>query len=163
ALSQTERVIVAVMRALQDVEVRGGTGLLVLDEPTSSLPVDEVELLFGAVRNVVRSGSGVLFVTHDIDEVFQISDRVTVLRDGRVVATLDRTAIDSQGLIKLIVVRELVDLYLPSTGHEATTVMKVSTLSGDVSRDVSFSLRKGEILGLTGLVGAGHDELPYLL
>jgi len=163
ALSQTERVIVAVMRALQDVEVRGGTGLLVLDEPTSSLPVDEVELLFGAVRNVVRSGSGVLFVTHDIDEVFQISDRVTVLRDGRVVATLDRTAIDSQGLIKLIVGRELVDLYPPSTGHEATTVMKVSTLSGDVSRDVSFSLRKGEILGLTGLVGAGHDEVPYLI
>jgi len=163
SLSQTERVIVAVMRALQDMEAGGGSGLLVLDEPTSALPVEEVGTLFAAVRQVTAAGSGVLFVTHDVDEVFRISDRVTVLRDGRLVATLERAWLDHQALVKLIVGRELVDLYPPSSGGGEGTVLEVRGLSGEHTAGVSFSVRRGEILGLTGLIGAGHDEVPYLV
>jgi ribose transport system ATP-binding protein len=162
-LSQTERVIVAVIRALGDVEASGGSGLLVLDEPTSALPLGDVDRLFSAVRQVTASGSGVLFVTHDVDEVFEISDRATVLRDGRAVATVDPSGMDHRALIKLIVGRDLVDLYPPAESNAEGRLLTVRSLSGAVAQDVSFSLRRGEILGLTGLVGAGHDELPYLI
>src|SRR4051812_7533145 len=93
-LSQTERVILGVIRALRDVEQGGGAGVLVLDEPTASLPVNEVDVLFDAMRRVTQAGSAVLFVTHHLDEVFAIADRVTVLKDGRVVATRAMGEID---------------------------------------------------------------------
>jgi ribose transport system ATP-binding protein len=162
-LSQAERVIVAVMRALQDVEAHAESGLLVLDEPTSALPAGEVELLFSSIRRVVGSGAGVLLVTHDVDDVFRVGDRVTVLRDGRRIATEDTPSLNEHSLITLIVGRELGELY-PHSGQAAEgRVLEVKGLTGRVARDVSFTLRPGEILGLTGLIGAGHDEVPYLI
>jgi ribose transport system ATP-binding protein len=163
SLTQTERVIVAVIRALQDVEAAGGRGLLVLDEPTSALPLGDVHRLFSAMRRVTAGGSGVLFVTHDVDEVFEISDRATILRDGHAVATVEPSRLDHRELVKLIVGRDLVDLYPPAADNAQGTLLTVHALSGDVAREVSFNLRRGEILGLTGLLGAGHDEVPYLI
>ena len=162
-LSQTEKAIVAVVRALQGFDELEGAGLLVLDEPTASLPENEVERLFAAVRRAKERGSSVLFVSHRLDEVLEISDRVSVLRDGRLVATRATSSLDERSLVALILGRDLGELY-PDIAHSpAAPVLEVSTLSGAVARAVSFALREGEILGLTGLVGAGHDEVPYLL
>lgn len=162
-LSQAQRVIVAVMRALQDVQGRSHSGLLVLDEPTSALPAHEVDLLFAAMRTVAASGVGVLFVTHDLDEVFHITDRVTALRDGRRVATVRTPDLNHDSLVGLVIGRKLGQLYPPSKGRAGATLLRVSGLSGETVQDVSFDLRRGEILGLTGLIGAGQDELPYLI
>jgi ribose transport system ATP-binding protein len=162
-LSQTERAIVAVLRGLQDVDELGG-GLVVLDEPTASLPANEVHRLFDAVRRVTEQGSSVLFVTHRVDEVLEICDRASILREGKLVATVAVAETDEAGIVRLIVGRDLGDLY-PEVEHDTagTTVLSAEAISGAVVRDVSFSVREGEILGLTGLLGAGHDEVPYLL
>jgi ribose transport system ATP-binding protein len=161
-LTQSERAIVAIARALQDLDAVQ-EGLLVLDEPTASLPEEEVGRLFQALRRVRAEGSAVLFVSHKLDEVLEISDRVSVLRDGRLVATRATAGLDQAALIQLVLGRTLSELY-PQVAHRpAATLVEVAGLSGAVARDVSFAVRAGEILGLTGLVGAGHDELPYLL
>ncbi|MBD0328810.1 MAG: sugar ABC transporter ATP-binding protein [Thermoleophilia bacterium] len=162
-LAQTEKAIVAIVRALQDLEQWAGGGLLVLDEPTASLPEDEVRRLFAAVEHAKERGSSVLFVTHRLDEVLAISDRVSVLRDGRLVATRPTSELDHASLVTLILGRELGELYPPVEHRPAATVLEVRGLAGSVVRDLSLALREGEVLGLTGLVGAGHDELPYLV
>lgn len=162
-LSQAERSIVAIMRAVQDVEEREEPGLLVLDEPTASLPANEVEMLFVMMRRVAAWGWAVLFVTHDVGEVFAITHRVSVLRDGRHVATRRTSDLDEAELVRLIIGRDLGALYPDTTSHAAGTVVQVRGLSGKAVEDVSFDVLKGEILGITGLVGAGYDELPYLI
>jgi ribose transport system ATP-binding protein len=163
-LSQTDKAILGIARALQDLEEIGGGGLLVLDEPTASLPEREVQDLFAAIRQVREGGSSVLFVTHRLEEVFEISDRVTVLRDGRNVATLATTELDHRSLVKLITGRELGHLY-PAIPHPASRrrLARVTDLAGPTLRGVSFDIYEGEILGLTGLLGAGHEDVPYLL
>ena len=161
-LSQAERAIVALVRALYDLEQQGA-GLLVLDEPTAALPAHEVHRLFDAIRAVRDVGSGVLIVTHNLDEVFEITDRVSVLRDGRLVAVRTTAELDERQLIALIVGRKLGDTHPHSPRTASDTSLEVVALSGEVVDAVSFSARRGELLGLTGLVGAGHDEVPYLV
>jgi ribose transport system ATP-binding protein len=169
SLGRTERAIVAIIRALDDMRTLAGEGgpdrggLLVLDEPTASLPEDEVRLLFETMRRVTESGSSVLFVTHRLEEVLAVCDVVSVLRDGRHVATERTRALDEPRLIELILGRPLDALY-PDVEHEAAEpVLEVAGLGGATVRDVSFRVRSGEIVGLTGLVGAGYDEVPYLV
>lgn len=110
-LSQTQRAIVAIARSLHALEEDTGNGLLVLDEPTVSLPEHEVELLFDAVRQVTAAGSGVLFVTHRLEEVLAICRRVSILRDGRLVATAAVADLDERSLVRLIVGAELGEFY----------------------------------------------------
>jgi ribose transport system ATP-binding protein len=162
-LSRAERTIVAIVRALQDLREDAHRSLLVLDEPTASLPAHEVDVLFDAMRRITVTGCAVLFVTHDLDEVFRVCDRVSVLRDGRRVATLRAGDLDQHSLVELIVGRDPGDLYPAVESHAAAPVLEVRGISGDVARDVALTVRRGEVVGLTGLVGAGHDELPYLL
>jgi ribose transport system ATP-binding protein len=162
-LSQSERAVVAIMRALHDLDGHEGHGLLVLDEPTAALPAHEVHRLFDAIRRVRSAGSGVLIVTHNLDEVFEITDRVSVLRDGRLVADRPTDELDETGLIRLIVGREPGVLYPAAETLASETALEVIELRGRVADGVSFSVRRGEVLGLTGLVGAGHDEVPYLV
>lgn len=162
-LSQTERAIVAIARALDDIESTTGSGLLVLDEPTVSLPEHEVHLLFEAVRRVTGKGSAVLFVTHRLEEVLDVGDQVSVLRDGRRVATEATANLDEDSLVRLIVGADLGELYPSVTERVTDPVLTVTGLSGSIARNVSFIVHAGEILGLTGLVGAGHDEVPYLI
>jgi ribose transport system ATP-binding protein len=162
-LSQTERAIVAIVRAVHDVEEHRGSGLLVLDEPTAALPAHEVHRLFGAVRTIAGLGSGVLIVTHNLDEVFSITTTVSVLRDGRVVASVPTAEIDEPRLIGLIVGRELAPPAAPLEQRAGSTALAVAGLRGSLVEGVSFEARAGEILGLTGLVGAGHEEIPYLI
>jgi ribose transport system ATP-binding protein len=162
-LRPTERAVLAVARAVADVEAARGRGLLVLDEPTTALPAHEVELLFEAVRRVTEAGSAVLFITHNLDEVLAVADRVSVLRDARLVATEPVAGLDEDSLIALILGRELGELYPELPARERDPVMVIRGLGGRVAHDVSLTLRSGEIVGLTGLIGAGHDEVPYLI
>src|SRR4051794_28107702 len=109
-LPQGTRAVIAIARAVQEIE-RFERGLLILDEPTPYLSRDAVGRLFEAMRHVAADGIAILFVSHRLEEVHQITDRVTVLRDGRVVATADTPALDADDLIEMIVGRRLEDLY----------------------------------------------------
>jgi ribose transport system ATP-binding protein len=162
ALSAAERAMVALARSLDEIS-HVERGLLVLDEPTAYLPRHDVEELFAAVREVTARGCGVLFVSHRLDEVLTICDRVTVLRDGRKIDTAKTAGSSEAKLMTMIVGRELQKLAerMPTRRDEA--VLAVRGLGGKVARDASFDLNRGEIVGLTGLVGMGHDEIPYLL
>jgi ribose transport system ATP-binding protein len=158
-----ERAVVGLIRALQAVEATGGAGLIVLDEPTVSLPEHEVELLFEAVREVAAAGSGVLFVSHRSDEVLALSDEVSVIRDGRITGNQRTATLDSQSLVNLIVGRELGQLYPGAHSSAGEEVLSVKGLTGPTIRDASFGVAAGEIVGLAGIAGAGHNEVPHLL
>lgn len=158
-LSRTERSLVAIARAL-DCE----TKVLVLDEPTSSLTAADVDRLFDVLHELRRAGVGMLYVSHRLDEVFRISDRVVVLRDGKVVATKPTNETNPFELIQLIVGHRLSEVYrragLPQDESPRLSVRNLRT--GHVS-DACFEARRGEILGLTGLKGAGQLEVRRAL
>jgi ribose transport system ATP-binding protein len=158
-LSAAERAAVAIMRALQEWD-ETRPGLLVLDEPTASLNRGEVDALFREVRRLAGRGAGVLFVTHMLDEVLELADRVTVLRDGRVVAEGEPVAeLDERRLVQLIVGRSVAELY-PGTGRQiGRPVLEVEQLYGVGLRGVNLKVHAGEVLGIAGLVGSGRETL----
>lgn len=158
-LSAAERAAVAIMRALQDWDT-DRPGLLVLDEPTASLNRGEVEALFREVRRIAQQGAGVLFVSHMLDEVLSLADRVTVLRDGKVVAAGEPVdALDERRLVELIVGRSMSDLY-PDTDHVVgRPVMEAEMVVGVALRGVNLKIHEGEVLGIAGLVGSGREEI----
>lgn len=159
-LSAAEQAAIAIVRALQDWE-ENTAGLLVLDEPTASLNRREVEALFREVRRVAAMGAGVLFVSHMLDEVLDLADRVTVLRDGKVVAAgVSTDHLDQKRLVDLIVGRPIGELYpavmAPASG---TPVLEVESVFGITLRGVSFKIHHGEVVGVAGLVGSGREEI----
>jgi ribose transport system ATP-binding protein len=162
-LRPVEQALVAILRALEELRAHRG-GILVLDEPTAYLPRDGVGRLFDAVREVAALGFGVLFVSHRLDEVRSLTDRVSVLRDGALVASAETAALTEQDMVNAIVGFELDELYPEAEPRPVTEqALEVSSLDGRVVGDVSFELRRGEIVGITGLVGMGWEEVPYLL
>jgi ribose transport system ATP-binding protein len=162
SLADVERVMIAVIRALDRI-TGGGEGVLVLDEPTSYLPRDAVERLFATIRRIARLSFGVLLVTHRLEEILAITDRVTILRDGRVVGSLPTPELTQRDLVSRILGFSLEQLY--PTPHESASevVLAVENLAGSGVNDCSFEVRRGEILGLTGLLGMGQESVPYLL
>ena len=135
--------------------------ILVLDEPTAALADHEVELLFTLVRRLQQLGVGILYISHRLREVFQLSDRITVIKDGGVVKTLNTSDCDQRTLVNLMVGREL-DGYFPAKGEKADlgdVRLKVSDLTTPLLRNVSLSVRAGEIVGLAGLQGSGRTEI----
>jgi len=164
-LSQVERSLVAIVRAFEDIQTRAsGGGVLILDEPTPFLPRSGVAQLFSLVRNITRQGSSVIFVSHDVDEILEITDRATVLRDGVVAGTLKTSESESGDFVDLIVGRRI-ELFQNKRRDlsGAPVALRVTGLKGAIADDISFELRRGEIVGLTGLIGSGCDEIPYLL
>jgi len=160
-LGQVDRALVAIVRGLVDLPEDGG--VLVLDEPTAFLPDEDVERLFEAVRDVAASGTAVIYVSHRLDEVLALTHAVTVLRDGRVVATERTDGLAKERLVSLILGQNLGSFY-PELGDVGTaTALEARGLAGGVVRDVDLRLTQGEIVGVTGLSGSGYDELPYLL
>ena len=134
--------------------------LIIMDEPTSAISEREVAHLHRMIRSLRESGVAVIYITHKMDEVFRISDRVTVFRDGRHVATLDASELDRQKLIALMVGRELTHLFPKEHAEIGEVVLSVKGLTRTgVLSDISFELHKGEILGLAGLMGAGRTEV----
>ncbi|MFC0215077.1 xylose ABC transporter ATP-binding protein [Paenibacillus chartarius] len=143
------------------------TKILILDEPTAALTESEVEILMGILHDLRRSGVSCIYISHKMPEVFRISDSITVLRDGHTISTLDTKLTNDDHVISLMVGRELTDRY-PRVEHKPTeVVLEVRNYSvwhkenkdQKIIRDVNFSVRKGEILGIAGLMGAGRTEL----
>jgi len=161
-LRDVDRAIVAIARALDRLEGLDG-GALILDEPTAFLPRDGIETLFAAVRDVAAAGFGVLFVTHRLDEIAALADRVSVLRDGALVATLDTSTTSEDRLIETILGFSLDELYPTPHRAEDAVAMSVRDLAGRQVDGLGFDVHRGEILGLTGLQGMGYEEVPYLL
>jgi len=165
-LSQVQRAQLAIVRAADRVRKHrrhGAPGVLVLDEPTPFLPQDNVAKLFAIMRRLKASGVAIIFVSHDIDEVLAVTDRSTVLRDGKVIGTYDAANADRDTLVRAIVGRAVSVDRRVSALRDAPPIATVTGLTGTILRDIALSVRPGEILGLTGLVGSGHDEVPLLL
>ncbi|MDW5598185.1 sugar ABC transporter ATP-binding protein [Conexibacter stalactiti] len=161
SLSQVERALVAIVRAL--LELPGGGGVLVLDEPTAFLPAEEVERLFAAVRTAAASGTAVLYVSHRLEEVLALASTVTILRDGRHIVTRSLEGLGKEQLVELILGQRLEAFYPTLEASAGAPVLRAEGISGRVVRDLSLTLGGGEIVGVTGLGGSGFDELPYLL
>lgn len=141
--------------------------ILVLDEPTAALTESEIESLFEILNKLRSRGVGMIYISHKLDEVFRMSDRITVLRDGRTVATDAKSGTSKNKVIAAMVGREVGDIF-PQTIHEfgevALSVRNLSVYSPDIPGkklvdNVSFNVRRGEVLGIAGLMGAGRSEL----
>ncbi|MFJ9903477.1 sugar ABC transporter ATP-binding protein [Streptomyces sp. NPDC101152] len=158
--SPVQRAVVAIAAALQGWE--GRRGVLVLDEPTAVLPPGEVARLFDIVREVRAAGASVLYVSHRMDEIFALADRVTVIRGGRRITTRRVADLTPRSLAELMAGEEAATGERPArtpAGGEA--VLEVRDLWAGPLRGVGFDLARGERLGITGLVGSGHELVPY--
>jgi ribose transport system ATP-binding protein len=159
ALTPLEAALVAIARA-----AREQPRILVLDEPTGFLPVGERERIHELVGEAASRGSGVLLVSHDLDEVLRVAGRVTVLRGGRTVATLDAGATTTGELAALVAGRGSGGaLHRRPAQAPRGGAVSVEGLCGRVVRDLTLQIGRGEVVGLTGLAGSGYDEVPYLL
>lgn len=160
-LSAAQRTIVAIARALDGWS--HPRNVLVLDEPTAALHGQEVGQLFGAVRRVAERGAGVVFISHRLDEVVDLADRVVTLRDGRVVATAARGAFDADELVRMIAGREVASLHAREhTGH-GDPILEARGVAGARVAPLDLDLRPGEVVGVTGLVGSGSEQLAAIL
>lgn len=168
-LAPVEQALVAIVRAVESMRTameRGGGhhGLLVLDEATVFLPRDHVERLFAVMRQLAAEGSSVLFVSHQLDEVREVADRVTVLRNGRLIDTVESAATSEDEMIQLIIGHELeIAARRGSALADSQGALHARDLRGRLLRGASFDVARGEVLGLTGLVGSGFEEAPHLL
>jgi len=154
-LSAAEQQIVAIARALV-----GEAQAVIMDEPTSSLTEREARQLFGIIEDLTVEGVGVVYISHRLEEIFEISDRITVLRDGHHIETAPASELDAEELVRLMVGRPLNELFTRSESNPGETALEVRGLTRDGEfEDVDLTLRRGEILGLAGLVGAGRSEL----
>jgi len=135
-----------------------------MDEPTSALTQKEIDSLFHIIRQLRGEGVGIIYISHKLDEVFALADRITVLRDGRLVGTYDAADLDHAKVIRLMVGRELSEMYPKVTVEKGEVVLSARGLTRrPLLADVSFNLHAGEILGVTGLMGAGKTELASAL
>ena len=157
SLTRTQKSLVAIARALA-----ASSDFLVLDEPTASLPSDEVERLFAALRPLKARGVGMIYVSHRLDEIFRIADRVAVLRDGQMVGMRPVSHTTPEELVSLIVGRKAREIARPAV-LEGPAILTVDGLATPAVGPVSFSIRRGELLGLAGLRGAGHEDIGRAL
>jgi ribose transport system ATP-binding protein len=162
SLRPVDRALVAIARAFGDATAQQG-GVVILDEPTAYLPVDGVERLFRAVREVAAAGTAVIIVTHRMEEVYQLTERVSVLRDGVMVASAETRSISEQDLIEHILGRRQEEELPIQRVAQHERALQVRDLSGGTVQGLSFEAYRGEVLGLAGLVGMGQAEVPYLL
>jgi inositol transport system ATP-binding protein len=133
--------------------------LIVMDEPTSALTEAEVRVLFKTVRSLREQGRAIIYITHKMDEVFEIADEVTVFRDGKYISTEPTDSLTRNELIQKMVGRELTEMFNKEQADIGETVLEVRGLSGRKFRNVSFEVKRGEIFGVAGLMGAGRTEL----
>jgi len=133
--------------------------ILVLDEPTAVLTVNEISKLFKILKMLKEKGVSIIFISHHLNEIFELCDTVTVLKDGQVMGTLPVEAVDNNKLIHMMIGRELSQMFPVRKANIGDVVLKVTHLSsGTRVKDVSFEVRAGEILGFSGLVGSGRTE-----
>jgi ABC-type sugar transport system ATPase subunit len=152
-VAQQQRVEIAKALAI-DAKV------VIMDEPTATLAEKEIEELFGVIRDLASRGIAILYISHKLDEIFRITDRVTVMRDGKIVSTMPTEELDEDRLVRMMVGRQLENLYPKPEVEIEEVILRVEGISrGNFLQDCSFDVRGGEILGFAGLVGAGRSEL----
>ena len=133
--------------------------VLVLDEPTAVMTAKEVEQLFVLINRLRDKGVSIVYVSHRLNEIFRISDRITVLKDGQYVGTVNTSEIDQNKLVSMMIGRDLSTFFPPRTPDIGEVVLKAEHIKADMAvKDISFEVREGEVLGLSGLVGAGRTE-----
>lgn len=137
--------------------------IVIMDEPTASITVTEQQNLYRLVKNLKKDGVTIIYISHRLEELAEICDRVSVLRDGQYVTTLKMEETDKQEMIKYMVGRKLLNAYPIKNPAEAEVVLETENLTGNGVENISFKLHKGEILGFAGLVGAGRTELMHLI
>ncbi|WP_026909834.1 sugar ABC transporter ATP-binding protein [Patulibacter minatonensis] len=169
-LTPVQRAMVAIVRAVASQEQLAGDGerrpqLLILDEPTVFLPSADVQILFRLIDRLRQAGDAVMLVSHDLDEVLEICDRVTVLRDGKNVGTRDVQGLGRDELVELILGVQIGGVTRPTDDTRRSPEVALSTrgLSGERVREVDLDLHPGEVVGVTGLAGSGIEELTDLL
>lgn len=156
-LSVSQRQMVEIAKA-----VSYNAKILVLDEPTSSLTNEEVNHLFKIINKLRDKGCGIIYISHKMEEILQISDDVTIMRDGKWIDTIPAKDLTTDKIIKLMVGRDLTNRFPPKTNKPEDIILEVKNLTGAYQpsiKEVSFELRKGEILGIAGLVGSKRTEL----
>ena len=160
SLSMPEQQVVEIAKA-----IGASARVVIMDEPTASLSAREVERLFGVIARLRQEGTGVIYISHRLEEIAAIADRITVLRDGETIATRDAAGVDRAELIRLMVGRELASVFPKRTVALGDVALETRGLAHRASgiHGVSLSVRKGEILGIAGLVGSGRTELAEVL
>lgn len=158
-LSVAQKQIVEIARAASS-----GASVIIMDEPTAALSEREVERLFGVIRRLRESDVTVVYISHKLDEIFKLGDAVTVLRDGKHIATKPMSDIAGRSeLIELMIGRNVIQNYMPRTTVTDEVVLTAEGLTNDLLKDVSFHINRGEIVGFYGLVGAGKTEIARAL
>jgi rhamnose transport system ATP-binding protein len=159
-LTMPEQQIVEISKA-----IGSDARIVIMDEPTASLAEREVERLFDVIARLRRSGVGIIYISHRLDEIFAVADRITVLRDGHTVSTCDAAGVTRAALIDLMVGRALGDIFARQPVAPGPVALEVRGLSSRAAgvRDITLSVRAGEILGLAGLVGSGRTQLAETL
>lgn len=154
-LSIAEKQLVEIIKALS-----ADAKILIMDEPTASLTKEEIDYLFSITKRLRKEGAGIIFISHRLEDVFEIADRVTVIRDGEKIDTVDINEVNEQKLVQMMVGRKLDTLYPKEVAPAGDVVLRVEGLSraGEFN-NISFEVRNGEIVGLAGLVGAGRTEV----
>ncbi len=169
SLGPVQKAMLAIIRAVVNLHdtAAEGRGLLVLDEPTVFLPKTEVDTLFNLVRSVAHRGVSVLFVSHDLDEVMSLTDSFTILRDGRNVGSGTTSMTDKNSVIEMILGETLNEYHVnvkeENSFRHQEPIMQAKHISGSIVKSMDFKVYPGEVLGITGLVGSGFEEVPYLL
>lgn len=153
-LSIAQKQLVEIAKALSK-EIK----ILVMDEPTAALNNQEIEIMFRLIRSLTSRGIGILYISHRMEEIFQMSDRVMVMRDGKGIATMPTAEVDSQQIISLMVGREIKDLYPQKCKPGSKTCFSVEGLETERLHNISFEVKEGEILGLFGLMGCGRTDI----
>lgn len=157
-LSTAQKQMVEILRAISS-EAK----IVVMDEPTSSLTKRETDVLFKIIRTLKQNNVGIIYISHRMEEIMELADRVVVFRDGRRVGALDRTKLSENAIINMMVGRELNEIFAKRPAPIGDVVLEAKGLSVGYVRDVSFQVRAGEILGFSGLVGAGRSETMRLI
>jgi ribose transport system ATP-binding protein len=137
--------------------------IIILDEPTSSLTNTEIDRLFSVIDNLRNQGVGIIYVSHRMEELFQISDRITVLKDGKIVDTVDSNKVTRDDLVRMMVGRDIKVLEHKSVPNTEKEYLRVEGLSNKKVNNINFSLYQGEIIGIAGLVGSGRTELAQAI
>lgn len=157
-LPVAQKQIVEIAKAIsKDVKI------LIMDEPSAPLTVAEVERMFEMVRTLKKHGVTIIYISHRMEEIFELADRVSIMRDGQYITTKDIKETNRKELIQLMVGRTLSETYPGKKIQSTETALELKNVTGNGVYDISLSVKKGEILGLSGLVGAGRTELARLI
>ena len=154
SLTVAKKQIVEIMHAINN-----HSRILIMDEPSAVLTDRELEVMFRIVKQLRDKGITIIYISHRLDEIFGLCSNVSVLRDGRHIDTIPVASVDRQGLINMMVGREMGQEYPKEVGNVGGTILEVKNLSRGILQDISFEVKSGEVFGISGLVGAGRTEL----